>query len=388
MTRTSVTGARIATPVFWGSMPFVFLNFGLPIYTRELGADAVQIGGMFTVFTVTMLVLRPLVGWALDRIGRRWFFVGAFAFYAVSMATFSQAEGMVDFYVARLLQGLGASLMWISARTIIGDVTTAANRGEEMGRLTQRSVQGSMMGGFYGFSLVSMMPMTEAWVLAFAGYSATALLGIAFAWRVPETKTASRESDDPVVLSAPVKRLMVIFALTGFATALLDPIYLIFLQDKFDLPMIRLAMAFFPAGIVYALLPRHAGKLADRFGRAPMMVVGMLAGAAVAIGLPWFPHILWVAVFYTLYAVGGALWGPAESALLGDLATDATRGRVFGMSEAATALGAAVGPLAGGFIYEYVAPQVAFALAGGMLTVGAVLVAAWFRQANQSPEHA
>ncbi len=61
-------------PIFLGSASFVFLNFGLPIYTRSLGADAVAIGGMYTAFTFTMLLARPLVGWALDRYGRRWFF--------------------------------------------------------------------------------------------------------------------------------------------------------------------------------------------------------------------------------------------------------------------------------------------------------------------------
>ena len=97
------------TPVFFGSVAFVFLNFSLPIYTRGLGADAVQIGGMYTAFTLTMLVFRPVVGWALDRYGRRWFFTFAFLFYAFAMFAFSNAGSLIDFYVARFLQGIGAA---------------------------------------------------------------------------------------------------------------------------------------------------------------------------------------------------------------------------------------------------------------------------------------
>ena len=48
------------TPVFFGSVAFVFLNFGLPIYAKSLGADAVEIGGMYTAFTLTMLLIRPI----------------------------------------------------------------------------------------------------------------------------------------------------------------------------------------------------------------------------------------------------------------------------------------------------------------------------------------
>ncbi len=71
MTKTkSEPAPAYLLPIFLGSAPFAFLNFGLPIYTRSLGADAVAIGGMYTA--LTMLFARPLVGWALDRYGRRW----------------------------------------------------------------------------------------------------------------------------------------------------------------------------------------------------------------------------------------------------------------------------------------------------------------------------
>ena len=176
------------TPIFLGSAAFVFLNFGLPIYSRSLGANAVAIGGMYTAFTFTMLLLRPVVGWALDRFGRRWFFTSAFVFYCISMLVFSQSTTIIDFYIARALQGIGASLMWISARTMVGDLAQDSQRGRQMGRITVNSVRGSMVGAFYGFTLLGMMPVQQAWSLAFAGYSLAALVGLVLALlRVRET---------------------------------------------------------------------------------------------------------------------------------------------------------------------------------------------------------
>ena len=52
------------------------------------------IGGMYTVFTGTMLLVRPLIGYLLDRVGRRWFFSVTFLFYALAMSVLSTSEGL------------------------------------------------------------------------------------------------------------------------------------------------------------------------------------------------------------------------------------------------------------------------------------------------------
>ena len=41
------------------------LSILLPIYARQLGASATAIGGLFSVFTGVLLIVRPLTGWAL-----------------------------------------------------------------------------------------------------------------------------------------------------------------------------------------------------------------------------------------------------------------------------------------------------------------------------------
>ncbi|MEM7078067.1 MAG: MFS transporter [Pseudomonadota bacterium] len=374
------------TAVFLGSAPFVLINFGLPLRADDLGVDAVGIGFMYTLFTGAMLVFRPLVGAALDRYGRRWFFVSAFGFYAASMAVFARSVDVIDFYVARTLQGVGAALMWVSARTIIADLYDLKERGGAMGRMAAASAQGSMVGATFGFTLLGFLPFAQAWMWAFSGYAVLAVLALLWSWwKVNETRSPAPQQTSSVnwraLLSrAPVRRLFVIVFLSMFGSALIEPIYLLYLKNKYDVGVMLLAWVFLPAGVVFAILPRYAGNWSDRFGRAPLIATGVCFAGLVSAALPFWPSLWMIAVSYVLFSIGWAVASPAEDALVADLAPADLRGTLIGAKEAAGGLGAATGPLLGGYIYEYHAQEAAFVVNGVILLITAFLALLWFRE--------
>ena len=80
--------------VFWVSFPFGILTFVLPIYGEELGASALEIGGFFSAFSLVPVVVRPFLGRALDRWGRRPFLLSGFLSYAVAMVVFCLADAV------------------------------------------------------------------------------------------------------------------------------------------------------------------------------------------------------------------------------------------------------------------------------------------------------
>jgi MFS family permease len=99
----------IESSFFLLSLPFFIMGLLLLIYGKELGATAPEIGVIFSAFSVMTILTRPLVGWALDRFGRRPFYIGGMVGYALTMIAFAYSYQVWGMVAARLLQGIASA---------------------------------------------------------------------------------------------------------------------------------------------------------------------------------------------------------------------------------------------------------------------------------------
>jgi MFS transporter, DHA1 family, multidrug resistance protein len=376
LNQINLTLTSLHKPLLFWSLPFVFLTFALPIYGRELGANALEVGGLFSVFTATTLVLRPVVGWALDQFGRRRFFIIALILYAISMLVFAAAGSLSGLYLARIIQGIGSAFFWVSLYTIVADLSTPKDRGRAMGWISQITSRGGIIGGFTGLAVITAFSNGNAWLAVFLGFACMTAAGAWLAWKdLPETRPGHPVETGPDRLSASLLKLMVVAFVTGVSQAMIAPIYIIYLQDRFTTDIGLLALAMLPAGLVSALFAARLGGLSDRFSRVWMMAAGMTGSGLLMILLPQLSTLLWLAVFYTLSGITWAISEPAETSLVAELTGGSRMGRSYGMYEMAGQIGFTVGPLLGGLLYDAVARQTPFYINGMMLIAGALWVA-------------
>lgn len=377
-------------PVLLVSLAFGVMAFSLPVYARALGSTAVEIGGLFSIFFAATMIIRPFVGSGLDRFGRKPFFILGLAGYALAMAALAIAGNLTMLYLARLFQGIASSLMWISAYTIAADLASDHERGTSIAWVDSASSQGALYGSFPGFLMFSLMSPEAAWPVLFKGYALLALLGAFLAWRrVPETRPLdppTREDNLQPSLHPDLYRLMIVVFLTGMAYALIAPIWLVYLQDRFTDDTKMLAITYLPAALVYGFLPVYLGKWSDRLGRAPMMAAGLFVAALISLLLPAAPGLLWMMVFWIVEAVGFVMAMPAEEALVADLTGRQTHGLGYGLYTFASGLGATIGPLLGGWVYDHIGAAAAFYANGALLILCAGLVWLFFRRFKPHPQ--
>ena len=379
----SQTLAVLRRTIFFVSLPFFVLNLMLPVYGKQIGASVVEIGLFFSVLSLVTVLLRPLVGWGLDRFGRRAFFIAGVGGYAVTMVSFAFIDQVWGILVARTLQGIATSLFWLAATAIVADVASEHGRGQAFGGITQATNQGSIAGTFLGFfllnshiSITGQTAQTSSWMALFLIYGAISLYAVFLALRgLPETRPARLEVDEtPIQWSQTWVLLLVITLVTAASVAMISPILIIFLQDKLDVGVETLAWAFLPSGLVWALLPVYLGKQADRFGRKPMMLVGLAAAAASSFFIPGLGSIIALAALWAFQEACYAAADPATQALVADLTGEEQRGRAYGLYVTCAGLGATIGPLGGAWLYQTYGAGAPFYANGIILALCAVVV--------------
>jgi DHA1 family multidrug resistance protein-like MFS transporter len=364
------------------SLPFGILGFVLPIYGKALGASPVEIGLFFSVFFLMLVILRPVIGAGLDRFGRRPFFIAGLFGYVSAMLAFAFSNQTTGILLARTLQGVASACLWLAAQAITADRSSADARGQTFGGVTQSSTQGSILGTFLGFGLLVPLGILAGWKPLFLIYAGVGFIAALLAWRyLKETNPGTPHSARlPIRWSRTWIMLLLVAAVTGAAWAMLEPVMMIFLQERLTTEITLLALATLPSALVWALLPARLGRLADRFGRKPLMILGMSAAALTSFMIPGLNSLAALAALWAFQALCYAAGDPAEQALVADLTGGDQRGRAYGLYSMAAGLGAMFGPLVGGWLYQSVGQAAPFYANGLILTACALAVMFFLRE--------
>jgi DHA1 family multidrug resistance protein-like MFS transporter len=392
------------------SFPIGILTLGIPFYApQQLGLDEVQVGVLFSIYSLMTLLMRPIVGPAMDRYGRRRFFLAGLTLQIFSNAFFAIGSSYEWLFWGRLTQGVAAGLLWLSAYAITADLAAKSRSGNMFGAVEEMLARGGLYGALIGAPVLLVTNFAQwAWTLMFAIYAVLNVIGLWIAVkRVPETWQKPPQLPPvhaPVIQRTRIQQfihavpqqlwlLAAIVVFTSTAKSGLEPVMIQFVQKTVTTDAVLVALAYIPSALVFAFLQSRLGKLSDRVGRRKPVATGLLISgisSAIVPNLTVFMSsigkfvLLPLSAFWTAEAVGFSAATPAEQALVADLSDEKTRGRSFGVYTTALSLGQVIGPTLGGFLARDIGLSAPFYFNTIVLCAGAGIMM-WF--IKEPPRH-
>ena len=337
----------------------------LPLFARRLGdfgAGVDALGLSALAFALAATVAAPFLGSLADRIGRRPLVLGSLAIYALAFTGFLLAGSAEVFVLVRGLAGGFTAGLIPAVMGTVADIAPADRRAQYVGVVNGGASLGWVIGPLIGGFLYDRW----GYVVPFGMSVGIAALTLVLAsLTVPETHsgapplrmgTRSVASGPRRSLSAYLRPyqgsgrlqalavlLLIAFGVL-FAWAFIEPQLMFYAYDELEWTSGQLGLAMSVYGLAVALGEFALGGWSDRFGRKPILILGLVLFTTQFGGLVLSGSFVWIAAGFIVAGLGNALFDPALNALFLDLAPEAHRGEVMGMKSTAGSLGSTLGP--------------------------------------------
>jgi len=128
-------------------------------------------------YTIASVLIRPFSGFALEKFGRRMFFIIALCIYSFLFLGFVAAITIAVLTMLRFLQGLTWGIITISGSTIAVDIIPPQHRGEGIGYYGLSTTMGMSVGPIVGLLICHLGGYTAMFVSG----TVIGCIGMAFA---------------------------------------------------------------------------------------------------------------------------------------------------------------------------------------------------------------
>jgi len=334
--------------------PFV-LSLGAPMSTLGL---LESLGGFRGILTA---VLQYVSGWLSDRLGRKLF---------IALGGLAGLLAAVLFIVAALT----ADWRWLLPGVVLAGAAYVAEPAQQS--LVAESAPPSKRGSAYSMVMLAWIipgifaPTVGGFIADRWGYVPVFViqclfygLGLFLVIRyLRETLRAVSRHVDRSELGAallkmfvPPKKLRGLYWAMGidsFVYGLGFALLYGMLSETYGFTIFQLGIMSSMVSLTWALTQLPIGKLIDRYGSKPLMVISELMSILVIAGWLVFDTFPAFVLLFALFGVTAATWVPAQTAIVANSVPEGQRGEAMGRMAAFKGLIGFPAPFIGGLLYD------------------------------------
>ena len=345
----------------------------LPLYVVAIGGTVSDAGVVLACFTLSAVVVRPVVGRLSDRRAKKAIMLAGAVILAASSLLYAPVHSVPLLMAVRVFHGVGWAAFGTAASALAADLAPLSRRGEAMGYFGVGMNVAMAIGPALGVFLVGWTGYGSLFLTAMVLGAAAALTtaGIAEPRRAPGQGALQRGWRSFILPSALFPSAVLFTnALTYASVVALLPLF----ADEAGLGNPGLFFTVF--SVVVLVLRGPLGRVSDRRGRVAVVAPGLSVTFVALLVLSQAHSTAMMLVVAVLYAVGVGAAQPTLMAMTVDRAGPQERGAAMGTYTTAMDLGIGVGSVVWGVVAQSLGFGAMYVAAGLMGLVGVALLLA------------
>jgi MFS family permease len=240
---------------------------------------------------VQLLVVVPL-GRAVDTGNAKRYLLAGLGLNVVVFLGFLLVSAPADVVLVRMVQGLAASVLWVTGSSVVGEISPQGSRGRWLGTYNQVGAFSSLAGDVVGGYLLFVYGFTTTYLVLAGVTAATFVLVVGFLRTNPggqmDPEDASHVETIRDLLGRRMVRSLVLFRVAFSVGKMAVIIFLpIYARKEFGINPLAIGGILAGGKLTKSLLQGYVGTLTDRVGGRHRFVV---AGALLyALGVALVP---------------------------------------------------------------------------------------------------